>query len=123
LTEGRTRALAAFAELGVSGARVLAKLERPGVDDVDLEDLALLHGLLTAIKEGETTVAAEFPAPATAAEEGPRTAALTEAVRRRRAAREAGTDQATGTGAPAPQTAATTPATSPPPTPPAEPRP
>jgi hypothetical protein len=120
LTEGRTRALAAFAELGVSGARVLEKLERPGVEDVDLEDLVLLHGLLTAIKEGETSVAAEFPAPATAADEGPRTAALTEAVRRRRAARE---DQATGTGAATPQPEAATPATPPPPAPQAEPRP
>jgi hypothetical protein len=111
LSEGRTRALAAFAELGVPAARVLEKLERPGVEDVDLEDLALLHGLLTAIKEGETSVAAEFPAPATVAEEGPRSAVLTEAVRRRRAARDAAVDQGTGAGTTPPTPSDAKPAT------------
>jgi hypothetical protein len=110
LSEGRARALAAFAEFGVPAARVLEKLERPGVEDVDLEDLALLHGLLTAIKEGETSVAAEFPAPATAeAAEKPRSAALAEAVRRRRQA----TDQATDASVPPPACADATPATPP----------
>jgi hypothetical protein len=104
LTEGRARAVAAFAERGVPAARVLDKLERAGIEDVDLEDLALLHGLLTAIAEGETTVAAEFPAPAEATAGPTRSAALTAAVRRRRAE--------------PPDTAAATPV---PPPPPAEP--
>jgi hypothetical protein len=84
LTEGRSRALAAFAELGVSSARVFEKLERSGIEDIDLEDLGILHGLLTAIREGESSVAAEFP---TAAPEGAapsKTAELTEQLRRRR---------------------------------------
>jgi hypothetical protein len=87
LSEGRTRALAAFGELGVPADRVLVKLERAGVEDLDLEDLGVLHGLLTAIKDGETTAAAEFPAPPATTPEGgapSATAALTERIRRRR---------------------------------------
>jgi hypothetical protein len=87
LGEGRQRALAAFAEFGVSTAAILDKLERRGVEDIDLEDLALLGGLLTAIRERETTVEAEFPPPPGAAERPTsRTQAVAEAVRRRRTA-------------------------------------
>jgi hypothetical protein len=94
LRESRERALVAFAELGVSADRVLEKLDRAGIEDLDLEDLAVLHGLVTAIRDGETTVAQEFPAPP-AAEGGAApsaTAALTERLRRRR--REAKGDPA-----------------------------
>jgi hypothetical protein len=86
LRESRSRALAAFAELGVTAEQLCDKLERPGLDDVDLEDLAILHGLLTAIKDNETTVGQEFPAPPGATAEQPpsASAALTERLRRRR---------------------------------------
>ncbi len=97
LADGRTRALAAFAELGVSTAALCDKLERRGIEDIDLEDLALLGGLLTAIRERETSVEAEFP-PAAAPETGTRSQQLAEAVRRRRPV------QATGTGPEAPVT-------------------
>ena len=88
LGDGRQRALAAFAELGVSSAAICDKLERRGVEDIDLEDLGLLAGLLTAIRENETTVAVEFPPPPGAPADHPtsRTQAVAEAVRRRRAA-------------------------------------
>jgi len=84
LKDGRERALAAFAELGVAPDRVLTKLERAGIEDLDLEDLAILHGLLTAIKDGETSIAEQFPAPAAAEGAPSTTAALTERLRRRR---------------------------------------
>jgi hypothetical protein len=92
LRDGRTRALAAFAELGVSADRVCEKLERAGVEDLDLEDLGLLHGLVNAIKDNETTVAQEFPAPPAAEGAAPASAsaALTERLRRRRRSGEAG---------------------------------
>jgi len=101
LSESRTRALAAFAELGVSAAAICDKLERGGVEDIDLEDLLLLSGLLTAIRERETTVEAEFPPPpGTEERAGSRTAAVAETLARRRAH----ADQATGRGAESPAT-------------------
>jgi hypothetical protein len=84
LSEARTRAVAAFAELGVSAQALCDKLERRGIEDIDLEDLSLLGGLLTAIRERETTVEAEFtmPPPETVG----RSQAVADAVKRRRAA-------------------------------------
>jgi len=79
LTEGRQRALAAFAEFGISAAAVCDKLERRGIEDIDLEDLTLLGGLLTAIREKETSVEAEFPSAAGSGE-----SKLAETLRRRR---------------------------------------
>jgi hypothetical protein len=46
--------------LGVDQAKVLAYLEKPTVADCSLEDLEMLQGLKTAIKEGDTTIDAEF---------------------------------------------------------------
>jgi hypothetical protein len=104
LTEGRTRALAAFADLGVPAERVLAKLERAGVEDLDLEDIGLLHGLLNAIRDQETTVAAEFPAPAPEKPAAKASERLTDTVRRRRAGRQQPApdvpSSASGAGAP-----------------------
>lgn len=79
----RTAALAAFKEMGVSAEQLCEKLERRGIEDLDLEDLSLLSGLLTAIRDNETTVAAEFtpPPPGPSA-----TASLQETVARRRRA-------------------------------------
>src|SRR5262245_24298532 len=109
LSEGRQRALAAFAELGGSAAATCDKLERGGVEDSDLEELLLLSGLLTAIRERETTVEAEFP-PVPGEPTGTRTAAVAETLARRRRA----ADQATGRGAESP---ATPPPSAPPETP------
>jgi len=61
----------------------------------------LLSGLLTAIRERETTVEAEFPPPpGTEDTPGSRTAAVAETLARRRRA----ADQATGRGAESPAT-------------------
>lgn len=120
LSEGRQRALAAFAEMGVSAAAICDKLERRGVEDLDLEDLTLLSGLLTAIRERETTVEAEFPPPpGTEDTPGSRTAAVAETLARRRRA----ADQATGRGSESPATPppAAPPETPTPPTPPETP--
>jgi hypothetical protein len=63
----RDAAIAHFASLGVDKERVLAKLERQGIEDVTLKDLEVLRGLATAIGDGDTTVGEAFalPAPAT----------------------------------------------------------
>jgi hypothetical protein len=101
LSERRQRALAAFAEMGVSAAAVCDRLERRGIEDIDLEDIALLSGLRTAIRDRETTVEAEFPPPpGTEEAPGSRTAAVAETLARRRRA----ADQATGRGAESPAT-------------------
>jgi len=109
ITEGRVRALAAFQELGISAHQLCEKLERQGVEDLDLEDLGLLGGLLNAIRERETTVEAEFPPPSgTEDAPGTRTAAVAEALARRRRAAES---QATGRGAEPPAQPSTIPST------------
>lgn len=55
LANRRTSAIHAFAKFGVDEKAVIGWLNRPSLDEVSLDDLVLLRGLLTAIKEGETT--------------------------------------------------------------------
>ena len=55
LSNKRADAIKAFQIYGVSEQQILALLNRPGVQDIGLEDLVILHGVLTAIKEGDTT--------------------------------------------------------------------
>jgi hypothetical protein len=55
LANRRAEALKAFQALGVSEAQLFAKLEVTGIEDITLEHLVILRGLITAIKEGDTT--------------------------------------------------------------------
>ena len=55
LANRRASAIKAFQSFGISDAQILAKLEVAGVEDITLEHLVTLRGLLTAIKEGDTT--------------------------------------------------------------------
>lgn len=55
LANRRASAVAEFQRFGVSQEQILAKLGVPGIEDVTLEHLLTLRGLLTAIKEGDTT--------------------------------------------------------------------
>ena len=55
LANRRADALKAFVALGVSQEQVFAKLEVGGVEDIGLEHLVVLRGLITAIKDGDTT--------------------------------------------------------------------
>lgn len=67
LANRRVSAVAAFARFGVSPEQLCAKLGVPGIEDVGLEHLVTLKGLLTAIKDGDTTAEDTFgAAPATA---------------------------------------------------------
>jgi hypothetical protein len=87
LAEGRKHALADCKALGVDAARVCATLGRAGADDLSVDDLVELRGILTAIAEGTTTVEQAFPAPAAPADErapGTRTEQTKETLRRRR---------------------------------------
>lgn len=55
LANRRADAIKAFMALGVSEAQIFAKLAVGGIEDITLEHLVTLRGLITAIKEGDTT--------------------------------------------------------------------
>jgi hypothetical protein len=55
LANKRASAVEAFKIYGISEAQILSKLGRGGLADVVSDDLVLLFGLLTAIKDGDTT--------------------------------------------------------------------
>lgn len=55
LANRRAEAIKAFVAFGVSDAQVFEKLGVAGIEDIKIEHLVILQGLLTAIKEGDTT--------------------------------------------------------------------
>jgi hypothetical protein len=61
LSDRRQRAIEAFTKMGVSIERVLASVGKTKVDEINLEDLEVLLGMFTAIKEGTTTIESAFP--------------------------------------------------------------
>ena len=61
LVARRTRALEGLAKMGVTGPQVLTRLGRASIEDVTVDDLAVLYGLRNAIKDNQTTVDEEFP--------------------------------------------------------------
>lgn len=61
LANRRADALQFLQKMGASEAQVLAVLGVPGVEDIGLDHLATLKGLVTAIKEGDTTIDQAFP--------------------------------------------------------------
>lgn len=62
LANRRADALKAFVSLGVSEAQVFAKLDVSGIEDIGMEHLVILRGLITAIKDGDTTPEQAFDA-------------------------------------------------------------
>lgn len=74
LANRRADALAAFQRYGVKPEQVFAKLGVAGAEDITLEHLLLLRGMLTAIKDGDTTPEQAFAADG-ADPQGPKTAA------------------------------------------------
>lgn len=63
LANRRAAALAAFQKFGVKAERIFEKLNVRGEEDISLEHLVVLRGLLTALREGDTTVEEAFPVP------------------------------------------------------------
>ena len=55
LANKRAEAIKQFQIYGVSEAQILSKLGREGIQDVTVDDLVVLFGLLTAIKDGDTS--------------------------------------------------------------------
>lgn len=58
----RTRMIEAFGKMGVTPEMIFAKLGVEGEPDVTLDHLALLRGMFTAIREGDSTVDHAFSA-------------------------------------------------------------
>ena len=60
LANRRAEAIKAFVAFGVNQQQIIDKLEVAGVEDIGLEHLVILRGLLTAIREGDTTAEQAF---------------------------------------------------------------
>jgi len=60
LVDRRDKALAVFQKYGITPAQVCTKLNIEGVADIGLDQLEILTGLRTAIREGSTTPEAAF---------------------------------------------------------------
>jgi hypothetical protein len=63
LANRRAAALAAFQKFGVVPEKVFANLGVRGEEDITLEHLVTLRGMLTALKEGDSTPEQMFPEP------------------------------------------------------------
>jgi len=63
LAKKRQKGLDYFGKLGVKPEQVLAYLGKAGLEDIDLIDIKRLLGLVTALKEGDTTIEESFPNP------------------------------------------------------------
>lgn len=77
LVDRRAKLLERLGKMGASIDRVLHALDVKGVDDIGLDQMEILIGLGTAVKEGEKTLDEVFPVPpkdATAVPEGKRIA-------------------------------------------------
>jgi len=61
LTERRQKMIDHFAKLGVDRDRVLARIGKASLDDVDRADLEFLIGLSTALKDGDIDADVAFP--------------------------------------------------------------
>lgn len=61
LASRRTQALDHFAKLGIDNARVFKALDVKGAEDIDIEALTELRGMVNALREGTTTLDDLFP--------------------------------------------------------------
>ena len=64
LAHRRGEAIGYFKQYGITEERVLHTLRKAKLEDVDLEDVATLRGLATAVKDREIDIDAAFPDPA-----------------------------------------------------------
>lgn len=93
LVAKRTKMFGRLNLMGITDDRILARLEKTSIENVDLTDLEILIGLGTSVKDGETTVDLAFPPVAgnASAQKGVATEKLGE-LNKKRAARTAAKD-------------------------------
>lgn len=72
LSDRRIRCVEAFGKMGVSKEKLLARMEKKSVDDITLDDLEVLIGLHTAIKDGDTSIDEAFNPKSSALAEDPK---------------------------------------------------
>jgi hypothetical protein len=60
LATRRAAMIELFAKMGVTLEQILERLDKPGVEDVGPEDLLLLRGLYTALRDGDTSLEDAF---------------------------------------------------------------
>lgn len=60
LATKRANAIEEFAKMGVTPEMIFRTLSIRGVEDIGVEHLVTLHGLFTALKEGDTTIEEAF---------------------------------------------------------------
>lgn len=72
-----------FQKFGVKPEQVLEKLGVKGEDDITLEHIVTLRGMLTALKEGETTVEQMFAKPEQQQPEGKGTQAVKDKLKKK----------------------------------------
>lgn len=80
LANKRAEAIQQFQVFGISKEQICARLGRAGVPDITVDDLVTLFGILTAIKEGDTTPEQAFAPDESARAAGAATATQTQAV-------------------------------------------
>jgi hypothetical protein len=68
LAANRAVAVEHFQKMGVPVAHIFAAVGKAAIEDIGLDELAMLKGLATALRDGDTTVDEAFPDPAKAAE-------------------------------------------------------
>lgn len=61
--ERRRTMFGEFGKMGVTPEQILLFVNKPSIEDVGLAEIELLLGVFTAIKDGDTTVDEQFPAP------------------------------------------------------------
>lgn len=79
LANKRSEAIKQFQIYGISEAQILAKLGREGAADIGIDDLVVLFGLLTAIRDGDTTPEQAFATEESAPRQQQKTEAYTDA--------------------------------------------
>lgn len=98
LVKRRSDMVTAFQKMGVSAEQICTAVNKVGLEDIGLDELATLRGLYTAIKDGETSVDDAFPRPETTKPTTEKPATKTEQLTEKLKAEQAAPGGATDTG-------------------------
>lgn len=78
----RTKAVKYFKDLGVTEKQICDTLELKKIEDIDLESLSILRGMVTLIKNNESSIAELFPDPDAKKKADTATAATADAIKK-----------------------------------------
>lgn len=63
LLDRRAKMIAHFGKMGVKPEQICLAVEKASIEDITVDDLGILVGLATALKDGDTTIDEAFPGP------------------------------------------------------------